>query len=48
LDLNREVTLEAEGGFGMVEDVFERSILECGAIDVAGDPVVVKNGLALK
>lgn len=36
------MVLEAPGRVGVVEDAFKRRVFEGGAVDVAGDPVVVE------
>jgi len=46
LDLNREMPLEAVGRLCMVEYALKGGVLECSAVDVTGDPVVVKDGSA--
>lgn len=47
LHLDGEVTHESVFGGGVVEDGFEGGVFEGGAVDVAGDPVVVEDWRAL-
>ena len=42
------MVLEAEGRVGMMEYSLEWGILECGSVDVACDPVIVEDGVALQ
>lgn len=48
LHLHREVPLEALRGRRVLEHGLERLVVERGAVDVARDPVVVKDGGALR
>ena len=48
LDLDGEVPLEARRRDGVVEDVFEGGVFEGCAVYVAGYPVVVEDGGALR
>ena len=47
LHLDGQVPLEALLRVRVVEDGLEGRVLERGAVDVAGDPVVVEDGRAL-
>ena len=47
LDLDGEVARESVLRGDVVEDGFEGSVFESGAVDVAGYPVVVEYGCAL-
>ena len=47
LDLYRKMALESARRRRIVEDVFERSVLESSAVDVTGNPVIIEDWLAL-
>lgn len=46
--LNGKMSLEAVVRSGVVENLLERSVLQCSAVDVTGHPVVVEHRRALK
>lgn len=42
------MSLESVVGFGVVEDLFKRRILQRGTVNITGDPVVVEHRCALR